>query len=120
MSWRAAGSNGNVFVFHLVATKISPAFSSWSDPRAEAEIRDDLTATAVPHLRREAVRGRAEMGSWSTLLQDTAQDPPCLLFPNMFKPEEQKFKGLIVYFSLGFQRKKPNLNQKCGTHPVSN
>lgn len=61
LSWRAAGSNGNVFVFHLIATTISPALSSWSGPRAEAKVRDDLTTTAIPHVRREAVKGRAEM-----------------------------------------------------------
>lgn len=87
MSWRTAGSNGNVFVFHLIATTISPALSSWGDPRAEAKVRDDLTTAALPHLRREAVKGRAEVGRWSTLLQATAQDPLCLLFLNVFKPE---------------------------------
>lgn len=88
MSWRTAGSNGNVSVFHLVATTISPAFSSWSDPRAQAKIRDDLTATAVPHLRRKAMKGRLEMGRlrWA-VLQATAQDPLCLLFLNVFESE---------------------------------
>lgn len=87
LSWRTAGSNGNVSVFHLVATTISPAFSSWSDPRAQAKIRDDLTATAIPHLRRKAMKGRLEMGRWSTVLQATAQDPLCLLFLNVFESE---------------------------------
>lgn len=117
MPWRTAGSNGNVYFLHLIAPTVPPAFPSWSDPRAEAQAGDDPAAPAVPGLRRKAVKGRAGLARCSTVLQAAAQHTLCLPFLNVFKPEKQKFKGLIVFFLTWFSQEKKKWNPKCGTRP---
>lgn len=85
MPWRTAGSNGDVYFFHLVAPEISPALPSWSGPRAEAQAGHDPAATAVPGLRPKALKG------WAGQVQHTA--PSCSsgsTLPSIPKPVQAR------------------------------
>lgn len=56
LSWRTAGSDGNVPVFYSLASAISLAFSPWTGSKSEAQVGHDVAAPALPHLRRKTLK----------------------------------------------------------------
>lgn len=50
LSWRTAGSNGNVPVFHSIASAVSFAFSARPSSKSDAQVRYDTAAPALPRL----------------------------------------------------------------------
>ena len=50
LSWRTAGLDGNVPVFHSLASAVSLASSRRTGSRSEAQVRHDIAAPALPHL----------------------------------------------------------------------
>lgn len=53
---RAAGSDGDVPVFHSIAPAVSLAFPARAGSRSEAQIRHDIATPALPHLCRKTLK----------------------------------------------------------------